>query len=93
MRQASRCGCARGKWKTSEGFHCLFVGRFYDKLLYAMVLEQLFPQQRVEGGRLYYCTQTGGFLAVDTPLDAQSREALGLVVRTLRGSRSPRRRK
>ncbi len=61
-------------------------GRHLQPALYALVLEQLFPGQPVEGGRLSYCTQVGDFLTVDTPLDARSREAMGLVARTLRGA-------
>jgi CRISPR/Cas system-associated exonuclease Cas4 (RecB family) len=38
----------------------------------------------VQGGRLFYTTQVGGYTQVPTALDAVSREAFGLVARTLR---------
>jgi CRISPR/Cas system-associated exonuclease Cas4 (RecB family)/muconolactone delta-isomerase len=74
-----------GRAKAKPG-NVVGGGRHLQPVLYALVLEQLFPGHRVAGGRLYYCTQTGEFLAVDTPLDATSREAMGAVVRTIRGA-------
>jgi ATP-dependent helicase/nuclease subunit B len=61
-------------------------GKHLQPVLYALVLEKLFPQAVVRGGRLFYTTQIGGFLSVDTPLDSVSREAFGFVARTLRGA-------
>lgn len=61
-------------------------GRHLQPVLYALVLEQLFPGAKVEGGRLFYSTQVGGFLSVPTELNAASREAFGLVARTLRSA-------
>lgn len=61
-------------------------GRHLQPVLYALVLEKLFPGAVVKGGRLFYTTQIGGFLSVPTELNAASREAFGLVARTLRGA-------
>ncbi|HEY1086683.1 MAG TPA: PD-(D/E)XK nuclease family protein, partial [Archangium sp.] len=55
-------------------------------VLYALVLEKLFPGVKVEGGRLFYSTQVGGFRSVPTTLDQASRESFGLVARTIRAS-------
>ncbi len=48
-------------------------GEILQPVLYALALEKLFPGRRVTGGRLYYCTTTGGFSTVEVPLDATSR--------------------
>ena len=61
-------------------------GKHLQPLLYALVLEKLFPEAEVRSGRLLYNTQVGGFLSVETRLDAASREAFASVVRTLRGA-------
>ena len=59
-------------------------GRHLQPVLYALVLEKLFPDAVVKGGRLFYTTQIGDFLTVPTELNAASREAFGLVARTIR---------
>lgn len=59
-------------------------GRHLQPVLYGLVLEQLFPGVKVEGGQLFYMTQVGGFTVRPVPLDTVAREAFGLVVRTLR---------
>ena len=61
-------------------------GRHLQPVLYALVLEKLFPGEPVKEGRLFYTTQIGEFLSVPTELNAQSREAFGLVARTLRSA-------
>lgn len=61
-------------------------GRHLQPVIYALVLEQLFPDAKVESGRLYYCTQVGGYTQVPTELDARSREAFAAVVRSVRSS-------
>jgi CRISPR/Cas system-associated exonuclease Cas4 (RecB family) len=58
-------------------------GRHLQPLLYALVLEKLLPELPVESGRLYYCTQAGGFSDVKTNLNDPSRRALGEVVETI----------
>lgn len=59
-------------------------GRHLQPVLYALVLEQLFPGAKVSGGRLYYTTQIGGYRSVETPLDQLSRDKFGFVARVLR---------
>lgn len=59
-------------------------GKHLQPVLYALVLEKLFPGATVRGGRLYYNTQIGGFLPVETQLNAESREAFGDFARLLR---------
>lgn len=59
-------------------------GEILQPVLYALTLEALFPGARVVGGRLYYCTATGGFEAVDIPLDAVARDSAALVASTVR---------
>lgn len=61
-------------------------GRHLQPLLYGLVLERLFAEQPVESGRLWYCTQAGGFTDVPTPLTANTREAIGTVIRTIRSA-------
>jgi RecB family exonuclease len=48
-------------------------GRALQPLLYALALEKLDPEHRVEGGRLSYCTERGGFTSREVPLDARAR--------------------
>lgn len=71
-----------GKARAQEG-NVIGGGKHLQPVLYALVLEKLFPELKVEGGRLFYCTQAGHFTEVPTPLDGVSREAMGLVVRTI----------
>ncbi|HVE84333.1 MAG TPA: PD-(D/E)XK nuclease family protein, partial [Myxococcales bacterium] len=49
-------------------------GETLQPVLYALTLERMFPDQKVEGGRLYYCTQAGGFSEVTIPLDGRARQ-------------------
>jgi len=61
-------------------------GRHLQPLLYALVLEKVFPGAVIRGGRLFYNTKVGGFQAVFTELNAASREVFALVARTLRSA-------
>ncbi len=63
-----------GKPRADEGT-VLGGGRTLQPVLYALALEKMFPGSTVEGGRLYYCTQAGGYSEVFIPLDAPSRAA------------------
>ena len=72
-----------GKARAKEG-NVIGGGKHLQPALYALVLEQLFPGTKVEGGRLFYCTQVGHFTEVPTPLDTMAREGIGLVVRTIK---------
>ena len=49
-------------------------GRVLQPLLYALALEQLYPDATVEGGRLFYCTSRGGFAVRDVTLDDSGRQ-------------------
>lgn len=71
-----------GKARAKDG-NVVGGGRHLQPLLYALVLEKLFPGTKVEAGRLSYCTQAGGFSAVDTPLNDQTRGTVGEVVRVI----------
>ncbi len=63
-----------GKARAESGT-VLGGGKTLQPALYALALEKLFPNQPIEGGRLYYCTQAGGFSEVFIPLDATTRGA------------------
>ncbi|MBS1152766.1 MAG: ATP-dependent nuclease, subunit, partial [Myxococcaceae bacterium] len=68
-----------GKARAEAGM-VLGGGKTLQPALYALALEQLFPDQKVEGGRLSYCTQAGGFSEVFIPLDAATRQAASTAV-------------
>jgi RecB family exonuclease len=59
-------------------------GRHLQPVLYALVLEQLFPAATVWGGRLHYTTHVGGFTERPVQLDVVARESFALVARTIR---------
>jgi RecB family exonuclease len=69
-------------------------GESLQPLLYALVLESLLargalpfpPDTRVEGGRLYYCTERGGHASVEVALDQTGRDAVGLVASAIDGA-------
>lgn len=79
------CDYKTGRARAEEG-NVIGGGRHLQPLLYALVLEKLFPEASIAGGRLFYTTQVGGYRSVMTKLDAQSREAFGRVARVIRGS-------
>jgi RecB family exonuclease len=54
-------------------------GEALQPVLYALVVEKLFPEDAVDSGRLYYCTGTGGFAERVVPLDASARESAATV--------------
>jgi ATP-dependent helicase/nuclease subunit B len=58
-------------------------GKSLQPVMYALVLERLFPGSEVAAGRLHYCTSRGGFRSVTVPLDAAARDAARLVADTL----------
>jgi len=58
-------------------------GRVLQPVLYARALEELYPNHRVLGGRLYYCTSRGRFEERSVPLDGDARDAIALVEGTL----------
>jgi ATP-dependent helicase/nuclease subunit B len=57
-------------------------GELLQPVLYALAAEALIAgdDERVESGRLFYCTHRGGYLAVDVPLDERSRAAAAQVL-------------
>lgn len=55
-------------------------GETLQPVLYAMALERLFQETKVEGGRLYYCTHAGDYTDVTITLDNYARNAIGEVV-------------
>lgn len=58
-------------------------GRVLQPVLYARAVEALFPERRVTGGRLYYCTTRGRFEERNVPLDESAREAVTLLASTV----------
>jgi len=58
-------------------------GTSLQPVLYALVLERLFANTRVESGRLYYCSSRGEFREVTVRLDAVAREAAKVLAETL----------
>jgi hypothetical protein len=74
-----------GKARVKEG-NVVGGGRHLQPVLYALVLEQLFPEVKVDSGQLFYCTQVGGFSVVPTPLDGLAREHLGRVMLAIRSA-------
>ena len=67
-----------GKARVEEGA-VVEGGEALQPVLYALAAEKLFPGERVESGRLYYCTATGGFAEVTVPLDRHAREAADVL--------------
>ena len=64
-------------------FAVIAGGTSLQPVLYALVLERLFPEAVVTGGRLYYCTTRGGFRAVTVALDDEARGAARVLAETL----------
>jgi CRISPR/Cas system-associated exonuclease Cas4 (RecB family) len=58
-------------------------GRALQPVLYALAAEKLFPDARVESGRLYYCTAAGGFAERSVPLDARARKSASTVAEVI----------
>ena len=57
-------------------------GKHLQPLIYALAADALLDGA-VEVGRLYYCTEKGGYTPVDFPNDAYASEQLGKVVNTI----------
>lgn len=60
-------------------------GATLQPLLYALAAQRLLGQI-VESGRLFFCTQRGGFLNIDIPVDEESRRRLARVLETINSS-------
>jgi CRISPR/Cas system-associated exonuclease Cas4 (RecB family) len=61
-------------------------GKLLQPVFYALALERLFPGEKVEEGRLYYCTSVGDFKPIPVLLDAPSRAAADVVAKTIGGA-------
>jgi ATP-dependent helicase/nuclease subunit B len=71
-----------GKARAPQGT-VIGGGEVLQPVLYSLALEKLLAGERVEGGRLYYCTAAGDFSEVVVPLDGPSRQAAQLVADTV----------
>lgn len=71
-----------GKARTKIGL-VTGGGEVLQPLLYALALEKMFPDSRITGGRLYYCSSQAGFSEVTVPLTAQTRTELTLLIAAL----------
>ncbi len=59
-------------------------GKSLQPVLYALVAEKLFgAENKVESGRLYFCTSVGGFTEHVVPLDASARNSALVVTETV----------
>ncbi len=71
-----------GKVRALEGT-VIGGGAILQPVLYALALEKVLPEERVDSGRLYYSTATGEFTEVVVPLDERARKAADLVAKTV----------
>lgn len=58
-------------------------GEVLQPVLYALAVEKAFPNDKVLGGRLWFCTARGGFQDRETLLNQQAREAADQVARAV----------
>lgn len=72
-----------GKARVPEGA-VVYGGLALQPLLYAMALEVVFPDCRVDSGRLAYCTVRGGFEERVIALDDCARDDVRVVLETVR---------
>jgi ATP-dependent helicase/nuclease subunit B len=63
----------------ADGETVIGGGQTLQPVLYALALEKIFPGEKVESGRLYYCTSAGDFTSVDIPLGDAARRAADAV--------------
>jgi CRISPR/Cas system-associated exonuclease Cas4 (RecB family) len=75
-----------GKVRAKPGETVIGKGEILQPVVYALVLEKLFPGTQVTEGRLYYCTAAGEFKRVPVPLDQEARDAAKLVATTIGGA-------
>ena len=61
-------------------------GEILQPVLYGLAVQALFPTQRVQSGRLYYCTTDGEFRDHEVPLDAAASEAAQLLADIVLGA-------
>ena len=72
-----------GKVRAKEGQTIIGKGEILQPVLYALVLEKLFPNAKIEGGRLYYCTAAGEFTAVPVPLDLDAKKSAQMMAKAI----------
>jgi len=72
-----------GKSEGKDG-QIVAGGTSLQPALYALAAEKLFGREsKVDCGRLYFCTATGGFSELIIKLDAQTRDAVAAVAETI----------
>jgi RecB family exonuclease len=74
-----------GKQRAEAG-DVLRGGEALQPVLYALASEKLFPETRVRGGRLSYCTAAGGFAEVEVPLDEDARRSAAVLAEVVGGA-------
>src|SRR5262249_26102415 len=74
-----------GKARVADGA-IIGGGGTLQPVVYALALEKLFPCERIDSGRLYYCTSHGDFRDVVIPLDDEARGAAAEVARAVGGA-------
>ena len=74
-----------GRRRAEEGV-VIKGGEVLQPMLYALALEQLFPNTNVIEGQLYYCTHTGEYAQIPVPLDLVTRESELLLAKTVGGA-------
>ncbi len=72
-----------GRAQARAGATVVNGDRTLQPVLYALALEKLFPEARIEAGRLYYCTSAGGSEEVPIPLDDRARSAATTVAKVI----------
>ncbi len=58
-------------------------GRSLQPVLYALALEGMYPDDTVDGGRLYYCTSAGAFEEREIALDGSARKSAADLARVV----------
>ena len=61
-------------------------GEALQPALYGLVLAKLFPDLTVDSGRLYFCTERGGYSEEIVPIDDEARAAVALMAATVTGA-------
>lgn len=72
-----------GKQRAQKGA-LVGGGETLQPVFYALALEKLFPDAKVDSGRLYYCTSAGGFESVPIALTDEARASAKEVVSIIR---------
>jgi ATP-dependent helicase/nuclease subunit B len=71
-----------GKKRAEQGT-IVGGGETLQPVLYALVLEKLFPEASIEGGRLYYTTSAGGFEDVSIVLNDDARRSVDFIAKVV----------